>query len=77
MHLMSCDDPTVQGLAKEVKRLKKENKKLAIKADRYDWLEANAKEVLLDQKRDIVTTTLLASNIRTLTSFHIEGATYG
>ncbi len=24
-----------------------------------------------------VTTTLLASNIRTLTSFHIEGATYG
>jgi len=51
MHLMSCDDPTVQGLAKEVKRLKKENKKLAIKADRYDWLEANAKEVLLDPKR--------------------------
>lgn len=51
MHLMSCDDPTVQGLAAEVKRLKKENKKLTLKAARYDWLEANAKEVLLDPKR--------------------------
>lgn len=47
MELMSGDDPNMQKLAAEVKRLKKENKMLTLKAARYDWLDANVKEVYL------------------------------
>lgn len=44
---MSCDDPTVQAHQSRIKQMRKEMKELRVKAARYDWLEANAKEVLL------------------------------
>jgi len=51
MHLMSCDDPVVQGYQRRIAQMKKEMKELRLKAARYDWLEANAKEVLLRPDR--------------------------
>ena len=57
MHLMSGDDPTVQNLRHELKQQKaliKELRRLreadAVKVARYDFLEANAKEVYLNPK---------------------------
>lgn len=51
---MSCDDPAVQSLRHEIKQLKavvKELRRLrkidSEKVDRYDWIEANAKEVYI------------------------------
>lgn len=51
MHLMSCDNPVVQGYRRRIALMKKEMKELRLKAARYDWLEANAKEVLLRPDR--------------------------
>lgn len=45
MHPMSCNDPEAQNYQAEIRKLKKEMKELRIKSARYDWLEANAKEV--------------------------------
>lgn len=47
MHLMSCDDPAVQGHQRRIAQMKKEMKELRLKAARYDWLEANAKEAYI------------------------------
>ncbi len=47
MHLMSCDDPAVQSHQRRIAQMKKEMKELRLKAARYDWLEANAKEVYI------------------------------
>lgn len=44
---MSKDDPVVQSHDSTIQQLKKEMKELRLKAARYDWLESNAKEVLL------------------------------
>ena len=51
MHLMSCDDPAVQDHQRRIAQMEKEMKELRLKAARYDWLEANAKEVLLRPDR--------------------------
>lgn len=63
MQLMSCDDPAVQGLAAEVKRLKKENKKLRERVTALSSIEWAGYRPLLDTA-NFAKDALLARGVR-------------